>query len=105
MEIKRPFSWTSCPPGPSEMEGDEGPGVGGSRGCPAGLPSPVFGHPARVLLLITPEPFTGRGPAWGPLAVLSHQRGPRAVAGPEPSQLEVSGRSGLPARSPSCCRR
>lgn len=76
MEIKRPFSWTSCPPGPSEVEGDGGPGAGGPWGCPAGLSSWVFGDPATVPLPITPEPFTGRGPAWGPLAVLSHQEGP-----------------------------
>lgn len=38
MEIKRPFSWTSCSCGPSEVEGDRrGPGVGGPRGCSADL--------------------------------------------------------------------
>ena len=38
MEIKRPFSWTSCSRGPSEVEGvRRGPRVGGPQGCPAEL--------------------------------------------------------------------
>lgn len=63
MEIKRPFSWTSCPPGPSEVEGDGGPGAGGPWGCPAASlagsleiqpwfpsPSPLSPSPEEALL-------------------------------------------------------
>lgn len=66
MEIKRPFSWTSCSPGPSEVEGDRGPGVGGPWGRPVDLSGSVCGDEAVVPVLTTPERFTGRGGAESP---------------------------------------
>lgn len=69
MEIKCPFSWTSCSCGPSEVEGDRrGPGVGGPQDCSADLSLPLSLEIRPWLSPHHPEPCTGRGPAWGPVA-------------------------------------
>lgn len=101
MEIKYPFSWTTCSCAPSEVKGDRrGPGVGGHR---ATLQTSL-----RLEIrpwLLSPPPLSPAqeeallGPLW---PVLSHQRGLRAVVGPEPAQLEVSSRFLQPVRSSGC---
>lgn len=97
IEIKRPFSWTSCSCGPSEREGvRKDPGVRGPWGLPRRLLC-LSWEIRPVPLLTAQDPGTGRGPAQGPVATAeSPERTRGAVGGPGPSQLEVSGCLGLP---------
>lgn len=96
MEIKRPFSWTSCSCGPFERGSQEGSRRARSPGAAPQTPLPLLGNQATVPLLAS-DPGTGRGPARGPVATAeSPERTRRAVGGPEPSQLEASGCLGLP---------
>lgn len=79
MEIKRPFSWTSCSCGPSERGSQEGSRRARSPGAAPKTPLPLLGNQARVPLLAS-DPGTGRGPARGPVATAeSSERTRRAV--------------------------
>lgn len=79
MKIKRPFSWTSCSRGPSEVKRDRRAQEWEARGCPAARSA--CGEIRPWFLSPPPGPAPEEALLGGPGSVLSHQRRLRAVAG------------------------
>lgn len=101
MEIKRPFSWTSCSCGPSPEGVQEGSRRAGPQGCPensSASPGEIDKVPSSPQIP-APEEALLRRPVATAESSEKARRARRAQSHPSWKQWLLG-----PARSPSCCR-